>query len=124
MICRLQSEGNSCSQDPTAADIADDGVPGPSLQPCGSILIPEIDHNWQNRTVHDVLTRCRLMLNCVRFGNIAGQQRAIVAGQNGAVYVFEVPAPPSPGQAPPPVRLSIMQESGKAYRCFTVCHLC
>jgi hypothetical protein len=40
------------------------------------------------------------MLNCVRFGVVAGRERALVAGQNGLVYVFNVPTWSSAARVP------------------------
>lgn len=61
------------------------------------------DYHMQGLAVRDVLSRCRLMLNCIRFGSIAGKQRALVAGQNGGIYVFELPPLPDAGKKPPAV---------------------
>eukprot|EP00892_Ulva_mutabilis_P010234 jgi/Ulvmu1/7583/UM038_0006.1 len=79
----------------------DDRSSGHSLQPCGSMMIPELDYHIPGMPVREVLSRCRLMLNCIRFGSVAGVQRALVAGQNGGIYVFEIPPVPTVGKKPP-----------------------
>lgn len=97
--------------DPVASKTTTNAMPGanlqPSMAPCGSIQILQLDHLAESQalTVRAIQDRCHLMINCIRFGIVAGKQRAIVAGQNGAIYVFELPPPPSPSQDPPAVRL-------------------
>lgn len=55
--------------------------------PCGSLILPTgVPTDSVGRIV-----RTPLMLNCVRFGSIAGQERAVVAAQNGLLYLFAVP---------------------------------
>lgn len=107
LVSRLNRMGASEKSDPVATKTTSNALPGANLLPCGSIQVPQLDHlaEAQGLTVRAVQEKCRLMINCIRFGSVAGKQRAIVAGQNGAIYVFELPPPPSPSQDPPAVRL-------------------
>ena len=67
-----------------------------AVLPCGSLFIPQaLASDSMGR-----LVRTGHMLNCVRFGIVAGQERAVVAAQNGFIYLFAVPTWASEEQIP------------------------
>lgn len=67
--------------------------------PSGSLYLPNVESHFK---IRDVLQNSS-MLNCVRFGIVAGRERAVVAGQNGVAYFFELPSCDKP-DAHVPVR--------------------
>jgi hypothetical protein len=54
--------------------------------PSGSLYLLDVSTRFK---VQDM---CNMVLNCVRFGTIAGRERAVVGGKNGIVYFLELPA--------------------------------
>lgn len=75
----------------------------PGVVPVGSIWIPQ-RHKPRDApaSMRDVIKSFESnMLNCVRFGFVAGRERAVVATQSGSVYIFAVPEPPRSGAATP-----------------------
>ena len=73
---------------------------GADAIPSGSLLLPDAQVGDPVAKVHQ-----QHMLNCVRFGRVAGRERAVVAGQNGVVYVFELPEGVTPETRVPVRRL-------------------
>jgi hypothetical protein len=67
--------------------------------PSGTLYLPNVEPHFK---IRDVLQNSS-MLNCVRFGIVAGRERAVVAGQNGVAYFFELPSCDKP-DAHVPVR--------------------
>jgi hypothetical protein len=64
--------------------------------PSGSLYLPDVRHVAKIRDAYNAT-----MLNSVRFGTIAGRERAVVAGQNRVVYFFELPSSHKPEEHVP-----------------------